>query len=227
MYKYVISFLISAGAIQAQAPSVAEEPKGVTTDDTLVVDPATNASAQKAVQLLGNEMLKGNFEYVFNTTYSRQLQRLANKERGGLPAVKQSMLSIPKVMNERGVQVQSYKAKAPSGNFLIWPKIKPEAKRRMDSGAQAVLTPKDFTYHWVMIVPTSQLWQVASPRGGAAQKMIVEGFVIAIAPQTTVGEEKWQFIDGTSIDIPSLKKLFPKLPVNLKLPELELKKVEE
>ena len=70
--KYQLFFLLSLGAVEitsAQAAPVARQ--GVTTDVSIVAPAATQASVQKAVQILANNILKGNFGYAIDNMYPR------------------------------------------------------------------------------------------------------------------------------------------------------------
>lgn len=184
---------------------------------TTAASPQVLASAQKATQKLGNEVLKGNYLNAYNLMYERMRKR-EEKRHGKVQFMKQ-FTQIPQLLLDKGITIQSFKAQQPISAYRVWPQVKPAIKRRIAAGENVALDQNAYVYSTMVVVPTTQVWAFASS-GGKVRKLLREGFQIAVAPE---GTEEWKFIDGSSLGrtsaIKDLRDFFPTLPLDVLLPE--------
>lgn len=216
-YLSLLPMLFFTNFVFAQAvkPEEAEKP---TTDPTVKAPEETIASCQLATQELGNNVMKGNFEFAKEKMYPRYKHRQIALH--GEEKFNQQFLDIAKTLNKMGVTITSFTADQPIGFFRVWPQIKPDAKIKLDRGDQKDLQDGDVIYNWLVMVPTTQVWTFTSDKGGPPRKLKREGFQIAIAKESVVpGEEEWTFIDGGTIQPQELRAMFPSLAQDLVLPK--------
>jgi len=177
----------------AQQAEVNKEQR-VTTDHSIIVPPAVAASAQSAVQQLGNQIKIGNFQYGFDTMYERYKKR--QEALHGQKQLKAQVLGAKDKLMEMGVIIESFRAESPTGFFKVWPKIRPEVKAKRASGEQNKLKQGDEYYQWMVIVPTTQVWEFLSSKGGKSRFLKRQQFQIAVASELSVpGQEKWSFVN--------------------------------
>jgi len=216
-YLYFFALLLALGTSAAAQDSanLAVKP---TTDPTVKVPDATQMSCQKATQILGNMVMKGDMQYAYDHVYPRYKKR--QERLHGEKKFKQQFLDAPKILNQMGVTIDSFVAEKPVSFFRVWPQIRPAAKLKVDSGVQKELKNEDIFYNWLIIVPTTQVWTFRNQNGGLPRKLKREGFQVAVAQEATMqGQEKWMFIDGGTIKPQKLRSIFPSLPQTLVLPQ--------
>ncbi len=180
----------------------------------------TVASCQRAVQVLGEHMVKGKFLYPLEKMYPRYKRR--QEILHGEKAYKNQFLNISKKMNESGITISSYKAERPVHFYRVWPQIKKDAKLKIKLGQQRALKAGDTFYNILAFVPTTQIWVFRNNDGRPPRKLKRKGFQIAIAAETEVpGQEQWTFIDGTFMTPQSLRSIFPSLAKQIVFPKRE------
>jgi len=207
----------------AQEQAVAQEK--VTTDHHLVIPPAVADSAKQAVQALGNKCQQGDFTYAYETMYPRYKKR--QEALHGRDKLKTQFNNANNELLKLGVTIKSFTAEQPTGFFKVWPIIKPEVKARISRGEQTKTSSGDELYHWMVIVPTKQVWAFLSQRGGNTRYLQRTEFQIAVAQEAAVpGQEKWTFI-ASPIKEQQLRSMFPSLPHTLKLPSLQDKEIKQ
>lgn len=215
-YLFVIPLLVVCNCVLAQADQPKDE-ENPTTDPTVKVAAETIASCQQATQELGNHVLRGNFLFTKEKMYPRYMKRQIALH--GEDEFNKQFESIAKRLIEMGVTINSFTAEQPVGFFRVWPQIKPDAKRKLDSGQQKDLLDGDVVYNLLIMVPTIQVWTFTNNRGEPPRKLKREGFLVAIAQEVEVpGTEDWTFIDGATIQPQELRAMFPSLPQKLVLP---------
>jgi hypothetical protein len=225
LYLTILPILFFTNCVFAQVEKIQDEVKP-TTDSTVKLADETKASCQQAVQELGNNVLKGNFIFAKEQMYPRFMKRQIAIH--GEEKFNQQFLDIPNSLNQMGVTINSFKAEDPVGFFRVWPQIKPDAKRKLDSGVQQDLLDSDVVYNVLVIVPTTQVWTFTNNSGKPPRKLKREGFQVAIAQEVEVpGTEEWTFIDGDSLSPRDLRAMFPSLPQTLVLPKLFDSEIKE
>ncbi len=213
--KYVL-LLFTACSLQAQN-GLAPVNKGITTDVNLVIDPAVSASAQKAVQELGDNVKKGNWGFTLEKMYPRYRKR--QEAQHGAAKFKQQIDGAGAQLNQMGVVIQSFVAKRPTGYFQVWPQITAAGKARIAAGGE--LQDGDTFYNWLVLVPTTQVWKFLDKNAGKPRYARIDSYQVAISRVTAPGEEKWTFIDGNSASTRKLRSFFTSLPFELELPKLD------
>ena len=190
---------------------------GTTTDTSLVVPAAVAQSARLAVQKLGDKVIKGDFLYAYNTMYPRYRKR--QEALFGVAKLKQVFVDMPNKLNQNAIVINKFIANQPTGFFQVWPIIKPEAKLKIKRGEQDSPKPNEIQYHWMVLVPTSQVWSFMKNKNGKVRKLLRQGFQVAVAKVEAIpGQEKWTFVDGATLKPQQLRSLFPSLAPDLKLP---------
>jgi len=199
---------------RAQQNEVKKE-KGTTTDHTVIVPPHVSASAKAAVQKLGDKIKVGDFMYGYNTMYDRYKKR--QEKLHGKQELQNQILNAQNKMLKMGVTIESFNAEKPTGYFRVHPMIKPDVKAKLATGELKQTKPGDEYYHWMIIVPTTQIWKFLDKNGKPPRYLKREQYQIAIAAETDLpGQEKWTFIG--SLKEQQLRSLFPSLPQNIELP---------
>ncbi len=224
-YFTLISILsLSSAALSSAQQTEVKKEKGVTTDISVIVPPHISASAQAAVQKLGNKIKIGDFMYGYNTMYDRYKKR--QEKLHGKQELQNQILNAQNKMIKMGVTIQSFVADRPTGYFRVHPMIKPEIKAQLASGELKQTKTGDEYYHWMVIVPTTQVWQFLGKNGAPPRFLKRKQYQIAIAAETDLpGQEQWTFIG--SVKEQQLRSLFPSLPQNIELPiqlDSEIKK---
>ena len=208
-------WLISVASLSAQQ---IDKKKGTTTDVNLVVSPQVIASAQMAVQTLGDKVVKGDFMFAYKMMYLRHKKR--QEALHGKQNLKNQFVNAANQLNKLNVAITQFKAERPTGFFKVWPVITAEAKLKIARGEQASPKANEIEDHWMIIVPTTQVWSFMKNRSGKVRRLSRKGFQIAVAKVAkTPGQEKWTFVDGASMKPQQLRALFPSLAADLLLPK--------
>ena len=187
----------------------------------VVVDPTVARSAQAAVQKMGVEMMKGNYQYANTRMYPRWKRRLA-KRYGGVDKLERGLAKAGQQKVDLGLMVTAYNAELPTSFFSVW-----RAKKRDVSGALVKdATGRDVVVeHWLAVVPTLTRVKVADPSlGGKIRTLEEHGYTVAISEK---GTNDWYFLTGMSPNIQDLRGMFPTLPPNEKDLNLPVSSVKE
>lgn len=166
----------------------------------------TADSAQRAVQVLGDEVVKGNLEYAVNNMYPRLLARLI-KQIGNKEDLLLRVQKAGEQMTQNGISIIKFKSGAPTSFFRVWPL----RKKGTDPTSNA---PEDFVYQWLTFVPTQKTIRVIDSSNVEKRIRIYEqeGFQVAITREDV---DDWTFIDGSTLSIETLRSLFPSIPVDI------------
>lgn len=194
--RFLIIFLSLAASLNAQQATGGE----------VAIDSPTRQSVQNAAQQLGNEVLKSNFLYAIEHMYPRWKNRQA-KRLGSESRLLESFSNAGAQMQEAGITIDSFVALQPTRAYRVHPKMKP--------GAREIRSSADLDYQILVFIPTKMKMSFFS-EGQAKRSFMRQSFQVALANE---GENKWTFIDGSTIRITDLRSMFPLLPNDLELPK--------
>jgi hypothetical protein len=172
----------------------------------VVADPQVAASAQAAVQKMGIEMMKGNFNYGNERMYPRWKRRLA-KRHGGMAKLEARLASAAQQQVKIGMMVTAFHASLPTRFFSVWRAKKRDAAGNpvMDATGREVIVE-----HWLAVVPTVTRVKIADPqRGGKIRTLEESSYTMAVSEK---GKNEWYFLTGMKPTIQDLRSLFPSLP---------------
>lgn len=158
--------------------------------------------AAAATKLLGDQVLRTNFSYVFQRMYPRHKARAA-KKAGGEEKLAAQLAKLPEQMKKDGIVILSFAVGEPKSAFLV-----PEYKE------------------WLVFVPTKKTYLVPDPQRGVNRKFESYGYQIAV---TKEGAQDWYFIDGANLSVQQLRSIFPSLPKDekvLNLPRVSQKEIK-
>jgi len=167
------------------------------------LDPAVATSAQKAVQSMVDEVMKGQVKVAFEKMYPRWKKKEA-KRRGGMLKLEQKLATVVRIMREQGVVILKYQALKPVSGHEAWP----EAEKKLMNGVRR--PTGNIAYRdWVVFVPTIAYYKIPNPNNGKVETVERKSFQVAVMSKH---EGKWTFIDGSNIQAKDLRILFPSLP---------------
>ncbi len=176
--------------------------------------PQVIASAVKAVEELGKEVVIGKYSAAVDKMYPQWKERAAER-LGGMEKLNAQLANVSRQMLEQGISITDFR---PQGE----PKAIEVGLGRTitENGGQSVERLR-FT-KWMVLVPTVTKFRAMLEDD--PNPVVIEsfGFQVAIADK---GQENWTFIDGSSVSINDLRSLFVNLPVDLELPRVEKRQV--
>ncbi len=173
----------------------------------VAVAPAVAVSAQVAVQKLGQEMMKGNFEYGQQRMYPRWKRRLA-KRYGGMEKLNAALASAAQQKIKMRLSVVAFQAARPTSFFSVWraKKIDPKTNLPMKDAAGNFIIVE----HWLSFVPTTTRVKIPDPDQGGKMRVLEEqSYTTAISEK---GTNDWYFMTGLTPTIQDLRGMFPTLP---------------
>ncbi|MBT8043920.1 MAG: hypothetical protein KJO79_03125 [Verrucomicrobiae bacterium] len=175
--------------------------------ERVAVDPSIAVSAQRAVQKLGLEMMKGNFKYGQDRMYPRWKRRLA-KRVGSMQQLEAQLAAADQQRIKMRLSVTAFRADLPQVFFDVWKskKINPvTGKPVLDGSGKEIIIE-----HWLAIVPTTTRVKVPDQQQGGKIRVLEErSYTIAISEK---GANDWYFLTGLKPTIQDLRSLFPSLP---------------
>jgi len=167
-------------------------------------DALLRTEARQKTQLLGNEILKQNFVFAVRAMYPRWLKRQA-KQAGDQDGEKLMLIRLSnafKQMKQGGLTITAFRSKPVIHLYNVWP-----SKR---NGAKKAKINSDVTFQKMVISPVDMQLRVVHE--GKVRKLIRSTYQIAIySPDVN----KWSFIDGSTMDIKTLRGVFPSLPLTV------------
>ncbi|MGJ8634061.1 MAG: hypothetical protein ACSHX7_09080 [Luteolibacter sp.] len=201
--KYFFLFLVMIGLSRAQ-DAVVER-----------ASPQVVASAVDAVNALGKEVVLGRYQVAVDRMYPQWKEREA-KRVGGMEKLEKQLEEVPKEMLRRGISVTNFTSAGQAKAFEVSP-----GKTVITVDGQQVERLR-YT-KWMILVPTVTNFRILLE--GNPKPVVIEnkGFQVAISDK---GANSWSFIDGSSLTINDLRKLFGNLPQDLQLPALERKQIK-
>ncbi|BDS05788.1 hypothetical protein NT6N_08280 [Oceaniferula spumae] len=211
----LISTLVS---ISLTSSSPAQEIGG----GAVAVDPMISDSARAAVQKLGVEMIKGNFQYSIDRIYPRWKRRLAMRN-GGMEKLDAALAQSVQGQIKMQMKVVGYQVGQPTAFFSVWRAKKIDAatgKPVIDATGREVIVT-----HWLAVVPTVIRVKVPDPNMGGKIREIEEStYSLAISEK---GSNDWYFMTGMKPTVQDLRSLFPSLPADEKALHLPPSKARE
>lgn len=177
----------------------------------VAVEPAVAVSAQAAVQKLGQEMMKGNFEYGQQRMYPRWKRRLA-KRYGGMQKLEDALTAAAQQKIKMRLAVVAFKAARPTSFFSVWrtPKYDLLTKEPIKDASGKVVIVE----HWLAIVPTTTRVKIPDmEQGGRIRTLEEQSYSIVVSEK---GTNDWYFMTGLKPTIQDLRGMFPTLPPNEK-----------
>lgn len=193
-FLYTLTIILALSAAQVHAQRV-------------IVDPAIASSAQRAVQRLGLEMMKGNFKYSQDRMYPRWKRRLA-KRLGSMARLEGQLAAGEQQRIKMGLSVINCRAGLPRTFFDVWRAKKVDALTGQpvldDAGKEVIVG------HWLAVVPTVTRVKIPDRQQGGRIRVLEENsYTIAISEK---GSDEWYFLTGLKPTIQDLRSLFPSLP---------------
>lgn len=147
------------------------------------------ADAVKAVQKVGDQTLKGEFDAVVAQLYPRFRKRAA-KKLGGTEKLAAQMQRMVDEFAAGGMTVTKFVAEPAIHGFDI-----PEFNE------------------WLVFVPTTRIVRRIDPTTGLRRQMEFGDYQVAIRSKA-VGSE-WSFLNGSTLKVQELRAFFPTLPADI------------
>lgn len=202
-------FVLLALSVALRAENPAEQAV------TEVPPPAIIASAVKAVENLGKEVVMGRYQVAGERMYPMWKERAA-KRVGGMDKLQAQIDGVAKQMLQQGISITDF---APSGEPRAF-EVYPGKVVEMIDGQQV----ERLRYtKWLVLVPTVTKFRTHLKGDPIAVIIESTGFQVAV---TDKGKEDWTFIDGAGVTVNDLRSLFVNLPMNLELPPLEKRQIK-
>jgi hypothetical protein len=197
----------------ASGPALAQDPGGAPPLAPLPgvaafsAPPEVVSSAVRAVEALGDEVVLGRFQAAVERMNPMWKERAA-KGAGGMAELERRLGDVAAEMVRQGISMISFKPQGQPQSYEVWPGKKVETV-----GGQQV---ESLIYtKWLVLVPTVTKFRILTE--GNPKPLVIEstGFQVAVADKAT---NDWTFIDGASITVADLRRLFINLPEDMVLP---------
>ena len=189
------------------------------------VAPEIEQSAVAAVNELGKQVVMGNHKVALDRMYPAWKEKFAAQVPGGMKALEKTMENLGKEMAKNGTSVISFRAAGPVTAYevesgkepLLDDKGKPVIDKESGKPVEKMLFKK-----WLLVVPTLTEFRFTEPpKPGELPKIRVavsHSFQVVISDK---GKNDWTFIDGATLRISELRRLFFNLPQDMALPEIK------
>ncbi|MGC6426324.1 MAG: hypothetical protein ACON5H_04935 [Akkermansiaceae bacterium] len=171
------------------------------------VPEAVKIEAQKAVQALANQVVRGNQDAAFKHMNPEWKVKLARKN-GGEKKLMKDMRDQFARLQAQGVVIRAMEAKVPTTAYEVdFGVVKKVINGRVEN---APIYKK-----WLVFVPTVSLVSATNRRAQPPETydLRIDGFQAAICAK---GKNDWTFIDGADLKAANLRELFKFLPKNEK-----------
>jgi hypothetical protein len=173
-----------------------------------------STAAVAAVKTLGDQVVLGKFQVAIDRMYPEWKTRAA-KRAGGMDKLEEQLADVGKKMAQQGVQLMSFRPQGAPLSFEVGP-----GKEVVQENGKQV--EKLIHKQWLVLVPTITEYRISKPgEKGALPKFVViqsTGFQVAVSDK---GKNDWTFIDGATLRISELRRLFFNLPQDMALPEIK------
>ena len=147
------------------------------------------AAAVTAVQAIGDQTLRGQFNEVVEKMYPRYRNRAA-KKLGGKAEMAAQMKKLVNDYAASGISITGFVAEPATIGFDI-----PEFNE------------------WLVFVPTTRTVSFIDPKTGRKETRNVSDYQVAVRGK---GEgETWSFLNGSTLKVKELRSLFPSLPADI------------
>jgi hypothetical protein len=176
-------------------------------------------SAVAAVKTLGEQVVLGKHEVAIERMYPEWKERAA-KQAGGMDKLEAQLAKVSQMMAQQGVQLISFKPQGPPESY----EVQMGKEEVLENGKKV---EKAIYKKWLVLIPTVTEYRIAAPaeKGGVPKFVVIQstGYQAAISDK---GKNDWTFIDGASLTVTELRRLFITLPENMQLPPIKRKQVE-
>jgi hypothetical protein len=176
-------------------------------------------SAVAAVKALGEQVVLGKHEVAIERMYDEWKVRAA-KQAGGMDKLEAQLARVPKMMAQQGVQLISFKPQGMPSSY----EVQLGKEEVVENGKKV---EKAIYKKWLVLIPTVIEFRTTVPaeKGGVPKFAVIQstGFQAAISDKD---KNDWTFIDGASLTVLELRRLFGTLPENMQLPPVKRKQVE-
>jgi hypothetical protein len=176
-------------------------------------------SAVAAVKTLGEQVVLGKHEVAIERMYPEWKERAA-KQAGGMDKLEAQLAKVSQMMAQQGVQLISFKPQGAPSSY----EVQMGKEEVLENGKKV---EKAIYKKWLVLIPTVIEFRTTVPaeKGGVPKFVVIQstGFQAAISDK---GKNDWTFIDGASLTVTELRRLFITLPENMQLPPIKRKQVE-
>jgi hypothetical protein len=169
-------------------------------------------SAVAAVNDLGKQIVMGRYQAGIERMNPLWKDRTAAR-MGGIAKLEKQLEDISREMVAQGVSIISFEPKGAPRSYEVGPGKKVETINGRP--VETLIYTK-----WLVLVPTSTKFRIF-PK--SQPKPI---FIESISYQVAIsdkGKNDWTFIDGSSLTLSDLRKLYINLPSDLELPPIQKK----
>ena len=180
-----------------------------------VAPPEIVASAVKAVEDLGKEVVMGRYQVAVDRMYPQWKERTA-KRMGGMEKLQQQLDGVANQMLQQGISITDF---TPQGQPRAF-EVDPGKKVEVIDGKE--IERLRYT-KWLVLVPTVTKFRALIKGDPVAVIIESTGFQVAISDK---GKADWTFIDGSAVSVNDLRSLFGNLPQDLELPPLEKRQIK-
>lgn len=167
------------------------------------VPESVKIEAQKSVQALANQVVRGNQDAAFKHMNSEWKKKLARKN-GGEKKLMEDMRAQFSYLQAQGVVIRAMEAKKPITGYEVDFGLVPT---QVNGQVQNAPVYKQ----WLVFVPTVSLISATNRKAQPPETydIRVDSFQAAIC---TKGKNDWTFIDGSDLKAANLRELFKFLP---------------
>ena len=178
------------------------------------VPPEVTASAVRAVEDLGREVVLGRYQVAVERMYPAWKERTAKKV-GGMDKLEEQLEGVAKQMLQQGISITDFKPAGQPRAFEVFPGKEVEVVDGKE------IEKLRYT-KWLVLVPTVTNFRAMIKGDPVAVNIESTGFQVAISDK---GTDEWSFIDGSAVTVNELRSLFITLPKDLELPPLEKRQI--
>lgn len=174
--------------------------------------PGVVASAVDAVEKLGRDVTRGDFKVAIDRMNPQWKGLLVKQNPGGMPAIQKQIEGATRRLAQEGVSIVS---SVPLGRPTSF-EVQPGKRMQKIKGGEEIEVGV-FT-KWLVLVPTLTKYRLLlknDPKPVFIEKV---GFQVAVSDKD---KNDWTFIDGSNLTVTALRRLYPTLPKDLELPQIE------
>lgn len=172
------------------------------------------SSAVGAVNDLGKQIVAGRFQTAIEKMNPQWKERAAARV-GGVAELEKQLDGVSRQMVAQGVTILAFEPKGAPRSFEVGPGKKVETIN--GQAVESLIYTK-----WMVLVPTSTRFRIF-PKG-QTKPLLIESISYQVAISDK-GKNDWTFIDGSTLALSELRKLFINLPSDLELPPVQKKEV--
>ncbi|MBN8458442.1 MAG: hypothetical protein J0M04_11460 [Verrucomicrobia bacterium] len=211
LFKRVLGCLLAAAGF-ASAQGAGDAPLAPNAQAQAAnAPPQVVASAVAAVEKLGMDVTKGDFKIAIDRMNPEWMARLAKQTPGGREAIQKQIEGAAKRLAQEGVSIVSSVPMGQPRTFEVSPGKRLEKVNGQD--VEVLVFTK-----WMVLVPTLTKYRMLLK--GDPKPVFIEkiGFQVAVADN---GKDNWTFIDGSNLTVSALRRVYPTLPKDMRLPPIE------